>query len=316
MPKICYKTKKFSKSSLELIDKANEIIDAFAEDGIDPTLRQVYYQFVSQNAISNTENEYHRLGGIISDARLAGLIDWDSITDRTRSVKRNSTWQNPGGIIKTCVNSYNIDMWVGQKHRPWCLIEKDALVGVFQTPCWDLDVPLLSCRGYLSQSEAWGTGRAMRDQILQGLIPIILHFGDHDPAGLDMTRDLRERMSLFAEKPVELIRVALNRDQVDEYEPPPNPAKTTDRKFQKYQAEHGNYSWELDALSPTVLRDLLRGEVEKLIDENAKQKRIDLLAEHKQVLRHLSRNWERIPREDTESDEEVPDLFDDMEMED
>lgn len=309
MPKICYVEKKFSADHEAIITKANQLIAAFAKDNIDPTLRQVYYQFVSLNLIANSLNSYNRLGGIIAEARLAGRIDWDAITDQTRNVVRNSHWDNPGDIVNACARSYDMDTWVGQKYRPWCLIEKDALSSVFLAPCRELDVPLLSCRGYLSASEAWSTGRRMKEQIEDGQTPIVLHFGDHDPAGLDMSRDLRERLSMFAEDDIELTRVALNMDQIEEYRPPPNPGKTTDSKFKKYQELYGDMSWELDALSPTVLRDLLRGEIEKLVDEDLRQERLDLKEKHKGILRKLANTWEEAATA-AENEEEAEDRED------
>jgi len=90
MPKIAYKDKNFSPSTLAVIDQANEIIDEYQTDGLKLTLRQLYYQFVSRALIANKQSEYKRLGSIINDARLAGLVDWKAIEDRTRNLKRNS----------------------------------------------------------------------------------------------------------------------------------------------------------------------------------------------------------------------------------
>jgi hypothetical protein len=216
MARICYRPKKFNADHRAIIDKANEIIESYQEQGFDLTLRQLYYQFISQDIFPNNEKSYDRLGSIINDARLAGEVDWNAIKDRTRGVEEKSKWDNPGEIVGTCVRAYGIDMWVGQTYRPWCFIEKDALSGIFDATCKQYDVPLLSCRGYLSQSEAWNTGRRLKDQIADDYMPIIFHFGDHDPSGLDMTEDLRNRMAMFAETDVELRRIALNRDQIEQ----------------------------------------------------------------------------------------------------
>jgi hypothetical protein len=97
---------------------------------------------------------------------------------------------------------------------------------------------------------------------------VVLHFGDHDPSGLDMTRDIRDRLALFGAPRVDVRRLALNMNQVEEYEPPPNPAKETDSRFANYQAEHGDESWELDALEPSTLATLVRDEVNDLIDRD------------------------------------------------
>ena len=75
MPKICYVEKEFRPASMALILKANEIIAEYAAEGFDLTLRQLYYQFVARDLISNKQSEYKRLGSVINDARLAGLLE-------------------------------------------------------------------------------------------------------------------------------------------------------------------------------------------------------------------------------------------------
>jgi len=101
----------------------------------------------------------------------------------------------------------------------------------------------------------------------------VFHLGDHDPSGLDMTRDNRERLALFAGVPVYVQRLALNLDQIDRYDPPPNYAKTTDSRIEDYKAmmdaagrDHTE-SWELDALDPRTIRNLIKDAVGRLRDE-------------------------------------------------
>jgi hypothetical protein len=101
------------------------------------------------------------------------------------------------------------------------------------------------------------------------LTPVVLHLGDHDPSGLDMTRDNLDRLEMFARRGVEVRRLALNMDQVDRWRPPPNPAKETDTRFAAYAEQFGKECWELDALDPTVIADLIRGEVEGMLDVGA-----------------------------------------------
>src|SRR6266404_3995669 len=104
MPKIKYIPKKFTAASKTMIDNANAIIDDYAAQGYDLTLRQLYYQFVARGLLENTNENYKRLGSIINDARLAGLIDWDRITDRTRAVLTLAHWSDPASIIDACAN--------------------------------------------------------------------------------------------------------------------------------------------------------------------------------------------------------------------
>ena len=115
----------------------------------------------------------------------------------------------------------------------------------------------------------------LRNTARQGQNAVILHLGDHDPSGIDMTRDLQEKIQIFGEGDAwrfSLTRIALNMQQIDEEKPPPNPAKATDSRFAGYAELYGDESWELDALSPTYLRRLLTEELSKHIDVDVKEK--------------------------------------------
>lgn len=258
-----------SSSSMETIEKANEIIDEYLGDGYVLTLRQLYYQFVARGLLDNTQREYKRLGSVVNDGRLAGLIDWDAVEDRTRHVTRVNTWEAPHKIVETAAHAYREDLWASQENRVEVWIEKEALAGVFERVCKELRLPYLSCRGYVSQSEMWRS--AMRFQEEENAT-IVLHFGDHDPSGIDMTRDIRDRLNDTFGAYVDVRRLALNMDQIERYRPPPNPTKLTDARSTSYVREYGNQSWELDALDPSVLTALVRDEVNEVLDMKAWRK--------------------------------------------
>lgn len=268
MPYEQYISKDFRPRSLVLIEHANEIIAEYQAQGFSLTLRQLYYQFVARDIIPNTQRDYKNLGSLINDARLAGEIDWNAIEDRTRNVDRNAHWDSAADLIETCESQFAFDKWAEQPYAVEVWIEKEALIGVIEGVCRKLDVPRFACRGYSSQSERWRAGKRFETAIEQGREPIILHLGDHDPSGIDMTRDNADRLSMFAGHPgVEVRRLALNWDQVKEYRPPPNPAKLTDSRAKSYISNFGKNSWELDALSPTVIADLIETEIISLRDD-------------------------------------------------
>jgi hypothetical protein len=262
-----YKRFNFQDKVLDLIGTMNDIIVKYQEQGFVLTVRQLYYQLVARDIIENSQKSYKRITSIANDARLAGLMDWDAIEDRTRAFVRRQRWENGAHILKAAADSYHIDMWRLQPRRVFVIIEKEALVGVLSPTCQNLDVPILAARGYPSCT-------VLRDFAIEDIVPYgddqdltILHLGDHDPSGIDMTRDLTERISMFARNPVELVRVALNMEQIDERKPPPNPAKATDSRFADYVEQFGDESWELDALPPEYLVELVRGEIEQRIDD-------------------------------------------------
>lgn len=291
--KVQFIDKTFYTSTQETIDQANEIIHEYLGQGFSLTLRQLYYQMVARGLLPNKQKEYKRLGSIIGDARLAGLIDWRAIEDRTRELKENSHWSSPAAIVKSAVSSYAIDKWQDQPHRVEVWIEKDALTGVIGPTCRRLDVPYFSCRGYTSLSEMYRAGQRLDRRIQwHDQETIILHLGDHDPSGLDMTRDIEERLSMFLQRPVEVRRIALNMDQVEQYSPPPNPTKLSDSRAPEYVAEHGRESWELDALRPEVLTSLITDHVAEIRDEELWTNAVQDEAEQKEMLRQAAESLE------------------------
>lgn len=177
-----------------------------------------------------------------------------------------------------------------------CWIEKEALAGVFERVCDELQVPFFSCRGYTSQSEMWVAGMRLKEISESGQEPVVLHFGDHDPSGMDMTRDIRDRLEMFIGASIELKRLALNMDQVEKYDPPPNPAKTTDSRYTSYIELYGNESWELDALEPAVLAGLVRDAIAMLRDDNLWRERLEKENEHKRLLSEVSLKWSRLTK--------------------
>lgn len=132
MPLICYEEKRFGADRLAMIAQANKIIATYSAQGYDLTLRQLYYQFVSRDLIPNKQSEYKRLGAIVSEARRAGLIDWDAIVDRTRNLQQLGTWDSPAEVLEEDARWFRYDRWESQPYYVEVWFEKDALMGVFK----------------------------------------------------------------------------------------------------------------------------------------------------------------------------------------
>lgn len=264
MPKRQYKEINFQPKSLDLIHLVNSVIEEYEAQGYELTLRQVYYQLVARGYIPNNERSYKNLGNLINDGRLAGLIDWYAIVDRTRNIRSNPHWDNPQGVIDTARYLYRLDRWEPQPNYVEVWVEKDALIGIVSQACKKLDVPHFSCRGYTSQSEMWAAAQRFIAQEHRESCTII-HLGDHDPSGIDMTRDIQERLQMFGAT-VDVKRVALTMNQIELYNPPPNPTKLTDARAKNYISMYGHECWELDALEPRVITSLITSEVTSLMD--------------------------------------------------
>lgn len=132
MPKIKYADLKLGKDKLAKIAQANEIIAEYSK-GL--TLRQLYYRLVTKNLIANNNRQYKMLGDAVADGRMAGLIDWEAIIDRTRFVRDHAHWDSPAEIVAAVARQFRLDKWARQRKYVEVVIEKDALIGVIEDVC-------------------------------------------------------------------------------------------------------------------------------------------------------------------------------------
>lgn len=267
--------KRFSPKSEAMIEIANKILAEYEAEGYDLSLRQLYYQMVARDIIPNSVKSYNNLGSLISDGRKAGLIDWNMICDRGRVVVKNSHWETPADILDTAAETFQIEKWKMQPSHVVVMVEKQALEGVLIPVCERLDVPFLANKGYSSDSTMYRIARKMRAASQAGKEIVVIYLGDHDPSGIDMTRDVKERLELYGRIDIDVQRVALNMDQIRRLNPPENPAKQTDSRFDSYRRRFGNSSWELDAIEPTQLAEIVSTAIISNMDslqwERAKQ---------------------------------------------
>jgi hypothetical protein len=294
MPKIAYINKKISRARLEIIAQANQIIEAYQAQDLTLSLRQLYYRFVASDLIPNTQKAYSRLGSIINDGRLTGLIDWKAIEDRGRSLIERPHWDSPSDIIDSAARSYATDKWEGQLFHLEVWVEKQALEAVIDLAAQPLDVACYACKGYTSQSEMWRAAQRFQDIVNSGRHVVIIHLGDHDPSGIDMTRDIMDRINDTFDVAIAVDRIALNMNQVEQYNPPPNPAKLTDSRATGYIDAYGYESWELDALEPAVLNKLIQDTIMSYMDVPLfEEKKVQQEGERQQLL-DVASNWTEV----------------------
>lgn len=274
-----------------LVQLAQEIGADYAAQGYPMTARQMYYQFVARDVIENTYRSYKNLCSILDKARMGGLLDWDYIEDRTRNVYgTDGHSESPERTIELAALAYRRAMWQGQPYHVEVWVEKEALAGVVERAASENGVNYFACRGYVSQSEMKKAGdRFNYYRRNKGARGLLLHLGDHDPSGIDMTRDIEDRLYTFTRgNPPAVRRIALNMDQIEQYEPPPNFAKESDSRHAKYLEEFGEDSWELDALEPSVLNDLITEHVQSVVDEDLMQEQRDRQERERESLTAIS----------------------------
>lgn len=304
--------------------------DDFKNRGYRLTLRQLYYQLVSKELIPNHDKVYKKLGGILDDLRYSGNIDWNLFEDRGRVPYTPYYELSVEEAILSTARTYRLDRQLEQPFHIEVWTEKDAISGILRPVCSKFGVKMVVNKGYSSSTAMYQAYTRFIDKINDGHKIKILYFGDHDPSGLDMIRDIQDRIDFFIakggdfdierfhdwrenkgyldadiiyilrkhkltekeikkyekaldtfeenhdhktceyfekvaylkeEKPFQVIPIGLTKKQINKFNPPPNPAKLDDPRAKWYVKEHGNISWEVDAIDPDVMKQIVEDNI-------------------------------------------------------
>jgi hypothetical protein len=317
MSKIRYEGRTFSEAGRAVVQAADAICQQYAAEGYRLTLRQLYYRFIATDAFpdsryftgdrrdpgntsgqgtKNCQANYKWLGSLIADARVAGLIDWSHIEDRGReSAGGDYGFDSPASALDAVANQYDITHWDGQPEHVEVWVEKDALVDVIARAAGPLNVGYTACKGSPSHSLVHDAAQRLRAYERNGRKTTILYLGDHDPTGIDIPRDIQERLSLFRSD-CTVDRIALTLDQVRAYNPPPNYAKETDSRFAGYVELYGTDCWELDALEPQTLVELVDTSIRRHLVPELYDARLARGDRERAVLTAAAENWESVER--------------------
>jgi hypothetical protein len=283
---------------MEVIAKATEIAEEYARQGYDLSVRQLYYQFVARKVFIggkeflNLPENYERLQDIIGKARDGGVFDWDFIDDRGRVTHEVMTSPNLKTFLQKLNESFKIDKWKGQARYVELMVEKQALEGVLLPVCQKWEVPFTANKGYSSKSSMYRRSKkiqSMRD--VEGKEVHLIYLGDHDPSGIDMSRDIEDRMAMYSDGPVTVHRIALNHDQVMRLNPPENPVKPNDSRAKPYIEEFGHHCWELDAINPSTLASMVEHAIKGLLNLDS---------------------WKKAEAEQARSQERLQDIIDNL----
>jgi len=262
-----YRKAALSSLNRERLDTVNGIIEEYVELGYRLTLRQLYYQLVSRDIIPNSDKEYKKLGNLLVEGRMGGVVDWDAIEDRVRQPYIPYWVHDIAHALQDTKDQYRLDRQRNQENYIELWVEKDALSNVLKRITTHYHIFLCVNRGYSSCSAMYDSAiRIHKSAGRRHKRPqYILYLGDHDPSGLDMVRDIGARLGEFNVHP-EIRHIALTDTQIEAYSPPPNPAKISDPRAAAYIKKYGDTSWEVDALRPEVLSELVNAAIEELMD--------------------------------------------------
>lgn len=261
----------------DVLNATFNIIDEYEKQHISLSLRQLYYQLVARGYIPNDDKVYKKMSKLLTNARYNGQVDWSSVEDRSRSEFMPSQWNNIKSLVESAVYSYRLPRWDNQDNYIEVITEKEALESVLSSICNKWHVRLVINKGYTSASFMYGLAKRISKKIESGKHVFILYLGDHDPSGLDMIRDIEDRVREILQnskyfncndEEFKIVPIALTRKQIDQYNPPPNPAKISDPRADWYIQKNGEMSWEVDALRPEIMLKIVEDGIIRFVDKD------------------------------------------------
>jgi len=266
------------------------------------TLRQLYYRLVSKHLFSNTINSYKRLSRLMVRARETRDVPVNCLEDRSRRILgRGDTGYNSAedflkqrfANLQSSWKSFNMPRWDDQPVYLVVSLEKDALSRLVSDIANRYAVRTFPTRGYPSFTYVQNMASYIRNR-LKDKPTVVLYFGDFDPSGIDIERDLTERLAKYDAGDFSVQRVALNSDQIEQYKLPPMPVKKSDARAESFVEEYGNMTVELDALEPNVLKNLVQQAILSHINLRNWKKRQEEVANLQQWIRGKLENMENM----------------------
>lgn len=322
----------------EICDLILNVVFDYEKQGFKLTLRQLYYQLVSLDAIPNHIVVYKKLGKIVDDLKYSGMLDWDSMEDRGRKPWLPYYNVDVVDALNDAKKQFRLNRQFDQNTIVEVWTEKDAISGILKRVTSKYHVNLVVNKGYSSSTAMYQSYRRFLKYILDGKKVVVLYFGDHDPSGLDMVRDIKERIMFFLTRGDELKiydgkmkewwdngrytvydvdrynekyegvanlakqedknlevkfdigsremyileeglfmveQIGLTMDQIKEFNPPPNFAKMTDPRASDYVKVFGEISWEVDAIKPQNMMNIVEVAIRNVIDIDQYDKVMD-----------------------------------------
>jgi hypothetical protein len=273
-----------ARRSLDLIEEMYKT----AEAAQPITGRGVGYKLFAAGLIpSMARSEMQRVYRLLKEARENGDIPWSWIVDETRTIERVSTWDDPDHYARCVARSYRRDFWNQQPARVEVWSEKGTIRGVLAPVLDEYAASFRVMHGFASATAVYDV--AQNDD---GRPLIVLYVGDYDPSGMWMSeRDLPERLSKYGGEHVELRPIALMREQTAGLLSFPATDKKNDKRFDWFVRNFGRECWELDALDPNVLRDIVQAEIEAEIEPEAWARCVTVNEAEQESLKTVLEKW-------------------------
>ncbi len=263
-----------------------EALEVFKQYDSALTLRQLYYRLVSKHLFPNTINSYKRLSRIMVKAREQRDVPVNCLEDRSRRIlgRGDTGYASAEEFLrrritglKESYKEFTMLMWDDQPKYVIVSLEKDALSRLMSDIANQYSVRTFPTRGYPSFTYVNRMATYIRNR-LKDKPTVVLYFGDFDPSGIDIERDLEDRLRKYDAGDFKVIRIALTKDQIQQYDLPPMPVKRSDARSEGFLESYGDQSVELDALDPNTLKFMVAQSIASNIDLDLWSKKEERIA--------------------------------------
>ena len=273
-----------AQKSLDLI----EAMYAAAETAQPITGRGIGYKLFTQGLIpSMGRADMQRVYRLLKEARERDDIPWGFIVDETRELERASSWSDPAEYVQAVSRSYRRDFWLQQPSRVEVWSEKGTVRGVLAPVLDEYGVGFRAVHGFSSATMAYDVSNNDPDHPL-----IVLYVGDYDPSGMYMSKcDLPARFLKYGGNHITLERIALTSEQVAGLPSFPAQDKKKDPRYAWFVEHYGKTCWELDALDPNDLREIVEQAIQNEIEPVAWERCATVEEAEKESLRTVLDRW-------------------------
>ncbi len=279
-----------SQKSITLINTAIRIL----EDIQPASVRAVCYRlFIEKLIPSMSKANTNAVGTQLVWAREQGHIPWEWIVDESRKVERINTWKDPESIIRAAVRGYRKNYWSTQPVRIEVWSEKGTVRGTLAPVLDEFGVDFRVMHGFGSAT----TLHDIAELSVDSDKPMIAFYvGDWDPSGLCMSEiDLPKRIERYGGD-VEIVRIALIEADVMQGTGLPYfdlESKANDSRSPWFKENYGSKCWELDAMSPVILRERLRVFIMNQLDQESWDQAIKVETAEKESMSSILDNWKK-----------------------
>ena len=292
-----------SASTRALIQFAREILT----DDHPQTARQVHYRIFSLGlaGYKNDKASYRRLCRVLVGARRswrrhelfiapiarsAGVdvenaaqilaVDDDGIpsnwiVDELRQGERVNVFENAQEYIEAVRESYRRDFWQNQSHYVELWGEKGTVLGALRPIAREWGLMLRVCRGFGSAAMEDQIGRLF-ENIYKPIT--VFYVGDHDASGVLIEQDMHRRVQTASGVDFEMIRLAVQKDDIERFHLPPQRIKDSDSRARSFRKQFGAdaATVELEALPVAELKRRIEEAVRSLIDFDEWNRQADI----------------------------------------